>query len=155
MGDGQRVDPVCRKLLSHLGVLANVGFLELDNFTNAGDCVVSCVMELSCFSFLFVNLSSHFKFNCEFKGLKAMISLGGESMTSVCCNNANTVGSCLSETSALVGSEAADCLNDHCVVSGRKVVGSKMFNHVIKDEKTKLFALLNFAAERFVESCLA
>lgn len=151
VGDGKSVNPECSELLSHL-CLAYVVLLELDNFTDAGNCVVSSVVKLRCFSFLFVDFSSHLEFNCEFESLKAMIGLGGESVTSVCRNNTNTISSCLTKTSTLVTSEAADCLNNHCVVSGRKVVWSKMFNHVIKNEKAELFALLNFASKRFVES---
>ena len=79
-----------------------------------------------------------------------MIGLCCKSVSSMCCNNTNTIGSCLPKTSALVSSEAAYCLNDDCIVSGCKVVWSKMFNHVIENEKAELFTLLNLALERFV-----
>ncbi len=68
VSDGKSVDPERSELLSHLG-LAYVGLLELDNFTDAGDCVISRVVELRCFGFLFVNLSSHLEFNCKFESL--------------------------------------------------------------------------------------
>jgi len=154
VSDGESVNPESSQLLSHLS-LAYIVLLELDNFTDAGNCVVSSMVKLRCFSFLFLDFSSHLEFNCVLESLKAMIGLGGKSVTSVGRNNTNTIGSCLTKTSALVTSKTADCLNNHCVVSGRKVVGSKMFNHVIKNEKAELFTLLNFTSKRFVKSGLA
>jgi len=75
-------------------------------------------------------------------------------MTAVCCNHADAVSCSLSETSTLVCSKATNCLNNDGVVSGRKVVGSKVFNHIIQYEETKLLSLLYVALECFIESSL-
>ena len=75
-----------------------------------------------------------------------------ESGSTVLCDDTNSVSGGLTETSALVTRELADGLDDSHIVFSREVVGAKVLNEVIEDEKTELHSLLDTASESSVES---
>ena len=112
MGEWKQADPVGDQVALELSVAHHKLSLELDDLTNAGNCVVSSVLILSLLDLLCLNLGSERKVNCSLKGLETHLSVQGEGSSTVLTDNADSVTGCLSQTRALVVTEAADRLND-------------------------------------------
>ena len=78
-------------------------------------------------------------------------------ITSLLCNDANTVGRGLSESGVLVAGKTADDLNHLKEICLREVCGSEVLNHIIKNEKGKLQAILLLASKAsrndFISKC--
>jgi len=113
------------------------------------------VIELRSFRLFLANLAGHFVLNSVFQSLETSFGLGGECVPAMGSNNTNTVSCGLSKTCTLVSSKAANSLHDKCVIGGWEVVWSKVFHHVVQNEKTEFFSLLNFTGERIIKDLLS
>ena len=148
--DWKSVYPVVAQLLSHLGTLLYVVLLELEDFADASNRVVSSMIKLGRFSLFLLDFSGHLVFDSEFKRLETVFSLSSERMSTVSCNHTDSVSSSLSKTGTRIVNKIANSRNNGCVVSWREVVGPQVFNHVVQYKKTKLLSLLYLTSEGFV-----
>ena len=128
-------------------VALNESILVLDDLTNASNSIIASVMVHSHLLLLALDLGSDSKLDATLERGKAKLGACLEVITSVLCNDTNTVGGGLSESGAVVAGETADGLNHLLEVCSREVRGSEVLNHIIEDEQSELEALLLLASE--------
>jgi hypothetical protein len=121
MGNRQQTNPSSCKLSVNFLVLFNKILLILKHFTQAGNSVVSSMVELSWLRLLGVYLSGHLVINCAFEWLQACLEVSCECFTAMLGNNTDTIGCCLTETCTLVVCELANSLDNNLILVGSKV----------------------------------
>jgi len=147
VGDWEETEPVLDELGSNLWVAVDVGLSKLEDFTDAGNGVVSGVVVLGHLHLLGLDLGGHGVVDGGFQRGKAEVGAGSESFTSMFGNDTNSVGSGLSQTGTLASTKAANSLYDSVEVFGAEVCWSEVLNHVIEDEDGELEAFLLVARE--------
>lgn len=92
--------------------------------------------------FLALDLGRELEFNALLEASEADFRALGEIGTSVRGNDSNTIRRSLTEAGRLMGAEIADTIhNSHEILLG-EVARSKVLNHVVEDEESKLVAFL-------------
>ena len=142
MGDGEEAKPVLNELGSNLWIIVDVCLLVLDDLTKTSNCIVSCMMVLGDFHLLCFNLWCHCKVNGRFQRAEAKISCSSECVSSILSDNTNTIRSSLSQTCTLTSCKLANRCHNLLEVFSAEVGWSKVLNHIVKNENSKLQALL-------------
>jgi len=147
VGDWEETEPVLNELGRNLWVAVDVALSKLEDFANACNSIVPCVVVLGHLHLLGLDLGCHGEVNRRFQRGKAKVSAGSECFTTMFGNDSNTVCGGLSQAGTLTSTEAADRLHDGVEVFCAEVCWSKVFDHIIKDEDGELQTLLLVACE--------